>query len=100
MVNSLDDWPFSRASLGLARLSWGYAMADGTEGSERSRGCDSCNREEGRTNASQAITVDLPLEPDGSHETGGAKAKARIVIDYCPRCGRIYDVRCSSRTSG
>ena len=97
MVKKIDDLPYPHAGLGLTRLAWGFVNADGTKAGEMSRGCIACNREEGRSSASQALTVELPLDQESGRGDDTAKAIAQVVIDYCPRCGRIYDVRCSAR---
>lgn len=96
-VKKLDDLPYSHAGLGLARPAWGFARTGGREDGEMPHACPACNREDGRRTASQALAVELPLEQEVSQDGQAAKVIARLVIDYCPCCGRIYDVRCAAK---
>lgn len=96
MVEKEGGLPCPQASLGIVSSGEGLKRSDGKNAGEMPRGCPACNREEGRSSASLTLRADLPLEQEGDVDAAKKKAAIRVAIDYCPCCGRVYDVRCGA----
>lgn len=97
MTAEENEFRYPEASLGVVSTTEGLKRADGTNAGGLPRGCPACNRDERQSAASLTLEADLPLQDESDRPSPIDHVAVRLVIDYCPKCGRVYDVRCAAR---